>query len=210
MSVGGIIGRNNMPNIGNSKGIWSLREQCGFSLNDNWPSNLVLSLDGSSLTGFTNTGVTIDSSSIGNPLPSFSVTGSQRAYRDVGTSLLGKVITFDVYLPNGTTSLANFYFACNSAGAGDMLRLDTRTSTKSGFATTVSWTSWNAPTVGPILSKDVWLKIRIEIGLDGLATAYADSTLLQSGYAIQNLGSFIAIHGDGANTAVRFDNIKIY
>lgn len=167
--------------------------------------------DGSSLTGFTAVNATV-SSTVGNPAPSFLVTGSgpQYAYINPGsiTSLANTTIKFDVYIGN----LCNF-FLCNSSGKGYFLRLDARGgSSYSGFATSTSFSSWSAPTSGYQFTANTWYTIKIQITSAGSASYYINgsSSAQQSGYSMSSLSNYIAIHGDSGGGNSYFDNIYVY
>lgn len=116
------------------------------------------------------------------------------------------IISFDVY----TTGLGDMFFLTNSAGAGQMVRLDGRGgSDYSGLATTNSWTSWTAPSPGIDSSKNIWYKYDIVIS-STTANAYIGSasnyistlgTLTNSGFSIANNGDYIGLIGDGLGSS---------
>ena len=162
--------------------------------------------NGSSLTGWTNNGATVNSSN-GVPAPSLEATGGTYAYVDAGVGP-GEVIEYDGYVIPGSTDLCNLYFMTDSGGAGQMFRLESRSSTSSGFASTSSWTSWNAPSgYGPV-SAGVWHHVKIV--LDGsTAYGYVDGSSYGS-YSFSNNGGYIAVHGDASSvTGGDFDNVII-
>jgi hypothetical protein len=82
--------------------------------------------DCSSLTGWTNSTqpVTVNSGT-GNPVPSFKSTVNQYAYKDIGLTT-NEILEFDGNVISGRTDLCNFYFLANSAGLGQMFRLEGR------------------------------------------------------------------------------------
>jgi hypothetical protein len=169
---------------------------------------LLFSSDGSSLSGWTVTGATVDSVN-GQPAPSLKAAGGQYAYNQWGGTLMR--IEFDVQVLTGTTPLCNFYFGCNASGAGQMLRLETRSGFSSGFASTSSWTSWGGPAAtGVRLTAGQWY--RVKITRSGSSRAwYLNDTLIQSDTSYVNNGDYFAIHGDTASVAGGlFDNIRIY
>ena len=116
------------------------------------------------------------------------------------------IISFDVY----TTGLGDMFFLTNSAGAGQMVRLDGRGgSDYSGLAITNSWTSWTAPSPGIDSSKNIWYKYDIVIS-STTANAYIGSvsnyistlgTLTKSGFSITNNGDYIGLIGDGLGSS---------
>jgi hypothetical protein len=207
-SNGGIFGKPNITTTQSASGIWSLNDVRNKIIDSSWP--YLLSFDGSSLSGWTSVGATVNSTE-GNPLPSLQALGGQYAYIDVGSSLLGKTIEFDIFVISGTNQLSNLFFAVNSSGAGQQFRLECRAANNSGFASTTSWTLWDAPTAAPNYSANTWYNIKIQITSAGLATVLLNNTAIQSNYSITNNGNIIAIHGDGdVVTGGRYDNIKIY
>jgi len=163
--------------------------------------------DGSSLSNWTVVGATVDANT-GNPKPSFKVTGGQYAYRNVGIGS-NMVVEFDFYIITGTYSLCNFYFMCDSNGAGQMFRFDSRSTEHSGFASTTSWTEWEGPTTGSNISAGTWHHFKLVIG-NSQAEAFIDNVSFGT-YAFTNKGGYIAIHGDASIvTGGYFDNIVIY
>ena len=174
-------------------------------------NSTIFSSDGSTLSGWTSVNATVNSGT-GNPSPSLQATGAEYAYRDLGESFLSKRITFDVYLLPGTISLCNFYFGCNSSGAGNMLRIEGRTDGRiSGFATTNSWTSWNAPS-GSInaYAQSTWHTIEISINSSSQASWSINGTPVQTDVAVTLSGNYFAVHGDGGVVeGALFDNIVI-
>jgi hypothetical protein len=165
--------------------------------------------DGSSLTGWTNSGITIDSS-IGNPINSFKSTGSsQYAYINPGsiTSFVGKTIQVDMRATAGT-ALVGIYFGCNVSGAGQIFRLDCRGS-GSGFAACSSWTSWSAPG-GAGYTAATWYTVKIQINstaTNGMSY-YINGTLVGTGTFVDN-GPYFGLQGDGGSGG-NWDNIYVY
>ena len=169
--------------------------------------------NGNSLAGWDNHGITI-SSTTGNPVNSFSSTGGNQ-YADISpvgiTSFVGKTIMIDMYATGGVP-LVDFYFGCNSSGAGQHARLDTRGGGNwTGFAPTVSWTSWSAPISGTTsLSTNVWYTFKIQINStasNGMSL-YINNVFLVNGTFVDN-GAYIGMQGDGGNGG-NWDNIRIY
>jgi hypothetical protein len=167
--------------------------------------------DGSSLTGWTNNGVTVNAVT-GNAAPSFYANISQNAYIAPATitSFANTTITFDVNITS-TASLCNLFFAANASGMGTMLRLEGRTGSPSGFMAPTNWNSWDAgPSSGPTLAASTWYNVKIQITPAGAATWYLNGTLQSSTASVRLLGNYIGIHGDGAGTGAYFDNIIVY
>lgn len=173
--------------------------------------SIIFSNDGGSLSGWTVVNATINSTT-GNPGSSIQATGAEYAYYDLGQSLLGKKITFDIYLLSGTNELANFYFGCNSSGQGNMLRVEGRTSQITGLTTTTSWTAWNAPTSGNTTPYSVgsWHAVEIQINSSSQVTWAINGTTQQSNVSVTLQGNYFAVHGDASVVAgALFDNITI-
>jgi len=111
-----------------------------------------------------------------------------------------EIITFWTY----TTGLGNVYFLANSAGKGQMARLDSRGGGDwAGLAATTTWTSWNAPSSGLHESANTWYKY--DIVLNGAtATAYIGANTNNLGIlgtsanslSIANDGNYLGIIGD--------------
>ena len=96
--------------------------------------------------------------------------------------------------------LADFFFSCDDAGKGQMFRIDTRANGNwAGFATTSSWTSWNAPSSGFYAAPDTWIAVALAVqGSRVLARCTwaggaADVTL--TGYKAN--GTAFGFQGDG-------------
>lgn len=194
-------------------GLYTLSEQYQAKGADKWtsPPTALFTSDGSALTGWTNSGASVDSTT-GNPSPSLKAIGGTYAYRDLGQSFLGKTITLNMYILNTGASfpLCNFYFGCNSSGQGNMLRLEGRAGNASGFATTTSWSSWNAPGTGTNYSVSTWHTVVISINSSSQASWSINGTPVQSNVSITLNGNFFGIHGDGGSVhGGLYDNISI-
>lgn len=158
------------------------------------------------------------SASDGNPAPSYyanSVNGNY-LYRDIGL-VPGRIVTFNVK----TSGLGNLFFLVNSAGQGQMYRLDTRISPEhSGFANANSWTSWYAPSSGFQAAANQWYKFTIVTTSATSATLYYNQTTsslpsdfgtLLGTYTITNNGGYIGLVGDalGSSYITYWDNIIV-
>jgi hypothetical protein len=167
--------------------------------------------DGSSLTGWTNAGITIDSV-IGNPINSFKSTGAnQYAYINPAniTSFVGKTIQVDMRA-TGAVPLVDFFFGCNIFGAGQQARLECRIGNGTGFASTSAWTSWNAPPGSTSLIVDTWYTFKIQINstnINGMSL-YINGNLFGTGTFVDN-GGYIGLQGDGGSGG-NWDNINIF
>ncbi len=71
-----------------------------------------------------------------------------------------------------STGLGNLYFSAGSTGAGQMYRLETRGGNYAGFAKTISWTSWDAPSGSVTLSPSTWYLMSIVIASGQIASYY--------------------------------------
>ena len=112
-------------------------------------------------------------------------------YRQVAGLSANQIITYWAY----TTGLGNFFFLTNSAGAGQMTRLDGRGGTDySGLASTASWTSWSAPSSGLSETKNQWYKFDITI-----SGTTANSYIGGSNAMIETLGTFSDSHAVSLN-----------
>ena len=163
--------------------------------------------DGSSLTGWTNVNASVDNT-IGQPLPSLKAVGTQYAYLNIGLTT-NTILEYSNYVISGTP-LCNLYFLTNSAGAGQMFRLDARgTPNYSGFASSASWASWTAPiTSTTAITANTWYSVKIAIKATS-ADGYINGASYGS-YTFANNGGYIAVHGDGATvTGGNFDNIRV-
>jgi len=166
--------------------------------------------DGSSFTGWTTSGSVSITVTDGVPAPSFLVPGNTYAYINPSglSSLLNTTITLNMKVTPTTTQLVNFYFACDSNGNGQMLRLESRPTYKSGFSQTLTWTSWAASSTQPYVSSGVWYNVKIQITSSGYATWYLNGTVQDQNYLLNTQGTYIGLVGDLGGGGV-FDNIKI-
>jgi hypothetical protein len=176
--------------------------------------------DGSSLAGWTTNGTVTPAAGVAggtsrNSCITVNATGSAYAWINTGLSLLNKTIILEMFAA-GTTSnaLCNFYFACSTAGLGQMYRFECRnTLFGQGFIDTTDWTTWGSPTGNGANTPATWTTIKIQITSAGVATYYVNGTVgsLNNNYTISNQGGVIGLIGDGGNGGLnRYDNIRIY
>jgi hypothetical protein len=172
--------------------------------------------DASTLSGWTSTTSVTTTVLQGRPGPAIVAQGGQYAYTNVTQSCLGKTVSFDIKLIESGAPLANFYFGCDINGRGQMIRLDGRTASYSGFAVTRSWTSWDAPSYPTVsqglVTTGVWYNVRITIDKTGTDIEwYLNDVWQGSMIGFVSNGNYIAVHGDGAGTGGGyFDNIKFF
>jgi hypothetical protein len=117
------------------------------------------------------------------------------------------VITYDVY----TTGLGDFFFLTNSAGKGQMTRLDGRGGADySGLATTSTWKSWAAPSSGLSETTKVWYKYDTVVSgtsaysyignmSDSLST-YGKQTS-STAFTVVDDGNYLGLVGDGLGSS---------
>ncbi len=121
-------------------------------------------------------------------------------YSQIPNLSTNEVITFWVY----TTGLGNMFFLANSAGSGQMARLDSRGGANwAGLAATTSWTQWNAPSSGLDESANKWYKFDVVINSTTASTYIGSSTnsistlgTIANELAISNKGNYIGLVGD--------------
>ena len=161
--------------------------------------------------GWTVNGVQIDYEDGGIPAPCFYVSTDTYAYINPAglPSLLNTKITFNMQIITSPTDFVEFYFACDSSGAGQMVRFEARDSYNSGFATTNTWTSSNDPSTIPTLPTGTWFDIMITIDSNGYAAWYINGYLVESNYPLNIQGNYIGVVVSGGGSGGYFDNIKI-
>lgn len=168
--------------------------------------------DGSSLSGWTVSGATVDAT-IGNPAPSLKAYPTKQ-YAYIAppgiTDLIGKSIKFDCKLGT-STALANLFFGCDASGVGRMLRLDMRGSVDlPGVATTTSWTAWSTPSSTFAAIDSNWHTYQIDIKTGPVVDVWKDGVKVLSNISIVLNGTYIGISGDGGSQGGNFDNISIF
>lgn len=170
--------------------------------------------DGSSLSGWTVSGVTVDASAgNGNPAPGFRAwPNGNYAYIQPAPALSftnGRKIRFDARLAN-TNALVNLFFANNASGVGFMLRLDSRTSNACGIATTSSWTTWAAPSGTVFTTTDAnWHTYEIQFKAGNTVDVLKDGVVVISGRSLVPNGNYIGMQGDAGGSGGYIDNIYI-
>lgn len=187
-------------------------------------NTIIISFDGSTLTGWTNAdnfnAPSIDAV-IGNPAPSFKVT-TRGFYRDLGQTFHNKTITFD-FRP-GTNFDGGFLFANIAAGNGTFragLQLKQGTSIAGQGLRSGSNGGWlyfgvGAPeTLSLFATINIWYAIKIQITSDGVCTWFvngsqqASSVTLNAAYTTANTTNNYFGFITNTSTA-NFDNLIIY
>ena len=118
------------------------------------------------------------------------------------------VVPTSIHFYANTDVLGNVFFGSNSSGSGYMVHAESRPGNSSGFAATSSWTSWNAPTSGPVISANVWHKFDVTIS-GGSATASIDGTVIASNYPVTSLGTYLGLSGDGGGGTTSFADLVV-
>jgi len=174
---------------------------------------------GDQISSWTLVGSCGQSTSDGNPTPSYYAVSTVGSYMYRNINLVpGRVIIFNIK----TNGLGNLFFLVDSTGAGQMYRSETRSPYYSGFARTMSWTSWDAPSSGFLSTANVWYKFTIVITSPTSATLYYAETTdasprtetfgtLVGTYTITNNGGYIGLVGDGLGSIYKtwWDNIIV-
>ena len=174
--------------------------------------NILFSNNGTSLTGWTNSGG-FSVGTVGSQTCLTSSTSNAYIYISTGiSSFKGRTIKFNAYITGGCP---DFFFGCNSSGAGQFFRMETRSAVAEGFSSTTSWTSWaNVNPANPAYSWTLnqWLNITISITSGGVANFSVNGVAASSSYnyTISDNGSYIGIQVDGAGGSISINNIVIY
>lgn len=188
----------------------------------------IFSSDGSSLTGWaqtdTITNPPVVDATIGNPLPSFKLTG-RGIYRNLGTTFHNKTITFD--MRPGTNFDGGFSFANVAGGNGTYrggLQMKQSATAIAGqglrAGSNGGWLYFGvgAPeTLSLFTSTTTWYAIKIQITAARVCTWYVDGVLQASTYTIpvgyttaNTTNNYFGFIINGPNTGTYFDNLYIY
>ena len=190
---------------------------------------LVFSSDGSSLTGWTFGGTTIDLNN-GNPSSCFKITATnQQFYRELGQTFHNKTILFD-YKP-GTSSDMGFLFAQNSGG-NSVYRVTLRMWQDNvnakpqglGSVDNGGWLYLGGPSYYPVpettaifTTANIWYKIKIQITANRVCTWYindikqASNFTINSGYTLANTSqTYFGFLGNNYGGTAYFDNLEIW
>jgi hypothetical protein len=189
------------------------------------PTAILFSSDGSSLTGWTQVdGTAVVDAAIGNPLPSFKLTG-RGIYRNLGTTFHNKTITFDIRPGSGFDG--GFSFANAAAGSGTYrggLQIKQSSGAIAGqglrAGSNGGWLYFGvgAPeTLSLFTSTTTWYSIKIQITSARVCTWYVDGALQSSTYTIpvgyttaNTTNNYFGFIINGPNTGTYFDNLYIY
>ncbi|WP_456416678.1 DUF2341 domain-containing protein [Methanocaldococcus sp.] len=156
-------------------------------------------------TKWTNNGISI-STTDGMPNPPSAYTNTPRTYM-YANAIPNLTEDYIIELYAKTGDLNDFYLYCNSSGAGQMIRLETRSGYSSGFAPTTSWTSWSNPSGIPTASPNVWYHITLTI-VGNNATGTIDGVGSET-YTITKNGGYIGLQSDGLSAGDYWDLIFI-
>jgi hypothetical protein len=187
---------------------WS-KIQTTVSTTGTWDAQPVFFNDGSNLTGWTVSGTTAVSSTIGNPAPGIA-TPSINSYAYIAvpgvTSLYNTTIQFDVRV----NTLADFFFGCNAAGQGQAVRVGVAAPGywAVGFITTNTWLSWGTSTGSTYVTADTWYRVRLVITAAGVCSIYLNGTLIATQTFVLN-GVYIGLQGDAGGGTQYWDNITV-
>lgn len=212
------IGNQATVNIGQSSNIL-LTSGTGITLVE------LFSSDGSSLTGWTQAdGTVVVDATIGNPSPSFKLTG-RGLYRNLGTTFHNKTITFDIRPGNnfdGGFSFANTAGGSGTYRGGVQIKQSSTTIAGQGLraGSNGGWLYFGvgAPeTLSLFTSTTTWYAIKIQITAARVCTWYVDGVLQAStytipvGYTTTNItNNYFGFIINGPNTGTYFDNLYIY
>ena len=174
--------------------------------------------DGSATTGWATSGTVGSSNVQGNPVNSLRANGAVGSYLNRNIGIGPNTFTF-FNVRTDAANLGNFFFQCNSAGLGQMYRLDSRgTPNFTGFATTTSWTVWNAAGTTQTSSANTWYQFGIAINATGTSSTLYYNTGTGTNpvagtslgtFTTTNSGTFIGLVGDGGGPTLftYWDNI---
>ena len=171
--------------------------------------------DGSSLSAWTNSGVTVDAG-VGNPSPSFSIASTKYAYINAGVAN-GTTVQFDFYGTSLSTQVFSLDFGQNSSGNGPRFRLDCRGSFNSGFSISAagSFPNDGGPSTGTKIiatpSLSTWHRLAIVIAANGLSASWYLDGALQGNGALAGgiLGGYLCLYSAGG-AGIWIDNIAVY
>lgn len=165
--------------------------------------------DGSNINNWTQAGTVSQDGTTGSAAPSYKINGTNGSYiyKDVSLTT-SRAVDYDIYESN--FNLSDFFYLVDSSGAGQHMRVETRSCCSSGPAAASSWTSWSIPAGGTYVSALTWHKASIVIGAT-TASMTIDGSAQGSAYTFTNNGGYIGLIGDAANAAYYswFDNIRV-
>jgi len=164
---------------------------------------------GDQTSSWTSQGTSGQDASLGNPAPSYKAAGSSGSYmaRNIGL-VPNRILEYDVY----SSVLGNTYFLVNSSGAGQYLRIETRTGSSCGIGATSSWTSWSPPSqTCAKVAANTWHKFKLVLD-STTAKAYINDNICgegNGGYTFSNNGGFIGLVGDAGGGQTNWDNFRV-
>jgi hypothetical protein len=175
--------------------------------------------DGEAVFEFFDTGNEIDewilsgnagqSTTVGNPAPSYYSYPKAYMYRNIGL-VANSIIEVDMETDSSISQVVvlDFPFLVNANGYGQHFRLESRTGYISGFSWKTDWFpyNWGAPVSGNTYSANKWYKIKIAMD-DTHAWGWVDGVLIPtSPYQLRltDHNTYIGISWNG-----RVDNIRV-
>ena len=124
----------------------------------------------------------------------------------VFSSLLGRTFSFNVYLGGGCPDVV---FGCNSSGAGNVFRFETRNNSSSGFCSSTGWLFYDSFVSSYTWTKNTWLAISIPITSGGVATVYVNGVSSGLTTTILDNGGYIGFNTDGGTGYVGINSITV-
>jgi len=120
-------------------------------------------------------------------------------YYNAGIAL-GVATKITLYVNTG--SLCDFFFGCNSSGAGTALRIG-GAGWDWGFFTTTNWTTFNAASINPTNIRPVpastWCTVVISITAANVATFTVNGITNAASFSSVISGTYIGMNSDGAS-----------
>ena len=164
---------------------------------------------GNEIDKWTTSGSAGQSTTVGNPAPSYYSYPKAYMYRNIGL-VANSIIEVDMETDSSISKVVvlDFPFLVNANGYGQHFRLESRTRDISGFSWKTDWFpyNWGAPVSGNTYSANKWYKIKIAID-DTHAWGWVDGVLVPtSPYQLRltDYNTYIGISWNG-----RVDNIRV-
>ena len=172
------------------------------------PNPPLFTSDGSSLTGWNPSGGVSVDNGIGNPVPSFRISGgNQQFYRKVAGTGANTTYQFDIYI----TAYPVWFTYGNDDAGGNGGSIAFYSATNSGQATAINvlYGDIPSPSTGVNVSVSTWHTIKVQCIAGANNTRwYLDGALQADTYTFGGNGTLLAFITDGGGTAY-VDNILI-